>query len=231
MTSEPFVEISRATKEFYKGGQRIPVFDDLSLKVEKGTFAMLMGPSGSGKSTLLHAIGGLERLTSGSIRIGEDDIVDKKEAWLSRWRSKTIGYVFQFYNLMPMLSAQANIELPLQLTNLSRRERQERVEAAADLVNMSDRLRHRPSELSGGQLQRVAIARALVADPPLLLCDEPTGDLDRKTSIEVLEMLRTLSSELGKTIVMVTHDPIAVEYADTVFNLDKGQLAAHEMAA
>ncbi|MEM9360344.1 MAG: ABC transporter ATP-binding protein [Pseudomonadota bacterium] len=224
MSSEPFVEVIGAKKEFAKSGNAITVFEALSLTVPKGAFIALMGPSGSGKTTLLHAIGGLERLTSGTLRVGERQIEREAESRLSRWRAQTVGFVFQFYNLMPMLSAAGNIELPLLLTSLDSRERCRRVDAAADLVGMSHRVRHRPRELSGGEQQRVAIARAIVSDPPLLLCDEPTGDLDRATSGDVLTILRTLCDDLGKTIVMVTHDPSAAGYADQVFHLNKGQL-------
>ncbi|MEM8975925.1 MAG: ABC transporter ATP-binding protein [Pseudomonadota bacterium] len=224
MSGEPFVKVMDAKKEFAKGGSTITVFDTLDLSVPKGAFIALMGPSGSGKTTLLHAIGGLERLTSGTLRVGERQIERETESRLSRWRAQTVGFVFQFYNLMPMLNAAGNIGLPLLLTKLGGGERRRRVEAAADLIGMSHRLRHRPRELSGGEQQRVAIARAIVSDPPLLLCDEPTGDLDRATSTEVLTILRALCDDLGKTIVMVTHDPSAAEYADRVFHLDKGQL-------
>ena len=224
MNDVPFVEVINAKKEYAKSGSTITVFEALNLAVAKGAFTALMGPSGSGKTTLLHAIGGLERLTGGAVRVGERQIEHETESQLSRWRARTIGFVFQFYNLMPMLDVAGNIELPLLLARLGRSERRRRVAAAADLVGMSHRLRHRPREMSGGEQQRVAIARAIVSDPPLLLCDEPTGDLDRATSTEVLTILHTLCRDLGKTIVMVTHDPNAARYADHVLNLDKGQL-------
>ncbi|MEM9685147.1 MAG: ABC transporter ATP-binding protein [Pseudomonadota bacterium] len=224
MSDAPFVEVVNAKKEYAKSGTSIPVFDALNLAIPKGDFVALMGPSGSGKTTLLHAIGGLERLTSGTLRVGERQIERETESRLSRWRARTIGFVFQFYNLMPMLSAAGNIELPLLLAPLSRRERRRRVAAAADLVGISHRLRHKPREMSGGEQQRVAIARAIVSDPPLILCDEPTGDLDRATSTEILIVLRTLCRDLGKTIVMVTHDPGAADYAGRVFNFNKGSL-------
>lgn len=227
----PYVEVTNAKKDYVKGGAKITVFDALDLAVPKSAFIALMGPSGSGKTTLLHAIGGLEPLTSGALRVGDRQIERESEARLSRWRAHTIGFVFQFYNLLPMLSAAGNIEVPLLLSPLGGRERRRRVEAAAELVGLSQRLRHRPTELSGGEQQRVAIARAIVSDPPLLLCDEPTGDLDRATSIEVLKILGALSRDLGKTIVMVTHDPGAAEHADRVLNLDKGRLDAAECAA
>lgn len=226
MDDAPFVEVINAKKEYPLSGSIVTVFESLNLAVPKGAFIALMGPSGSGKTTLLHAIGGLERLTSGAVRVGERQIEHESESRLARWRAQTIGYVFQFYNLMPMLNAAGNIELPLLLSPLGRSERRRRVAAATDLVGLSDRLRHKPRELSGGEQQRVAIARAIVSDPPLLLCDEPTGDLDRATSTEVLTILRSLCRDLGKTIVMVTHDPSAAQYADRVLNLDKGRLDA-----
>lgn len=220
----PFIEVSNAKKDYSKSGNSLTVFESLDFSAPKGSFTALMGPSGSGKTTLLQAIGGLERLTSGSIRVGKKELVKASESRLSKWRSQTIGFIFQFYNLMPMLSTRANIELPLQLTNLSGSERRRRVEAVADLVGIAHRLKHKPKEMSGGEQQRVAIARAIVADPPVLLCDEPTGDLDRSTATEVLEVLQTLSRDLGKTIIMVTHDPEAAAYADRVFNFNKGQI-------
>lgn len=231
MSDTPFVEVIGANKEYARGASTVTVFEALNLAIPKGAFTALMGPSGSGKTTLLHAIGGLERLTSGAVRVGERQIERESEARLSRWRASTIGFVFQYYNLMPMLSAAGNIELPLLLTKLPRGERRRRVDAAADLVGLSDRLKHRPKELSGGEQQRVAIARAIVADPPLLLCDEPTGNLDRASSTEVLTILRTLCRDLGSTIIMVTHDQTAAQYADAILNLDKGQLGTAEAAA
>lgn len=224
MTDASFIEVSNAKKEYRKARNALTVFEGLNFSAPEGTFTALMGPSGSGKTTLLHAIGGLERLTSGTVRVGDKQLVNASEARLSKWRSQTIGFIFQFYNLMPMLSARANIQLPLQLTSLGGPERKRRVEAVADLVGISDRLRHRPREMSGGEQQRVAIARAIVADPPLLLCDEPTGDLDRTTAADVLKVLQTLCRDLGKTIIMVTHDPEAAEYADRLFTFNKGRL-------
>ncbi|MEM7058608.1 MAG: ABC transporter ATP-binding protein [Pseudomonadota bacterium] len=231
MSDAPFVEVSAARKEYAKSGTKIAVFENLDFSMEKGAFVALMGPSGSGKSTLLHAIGGLERLTSGTISIDGRSIAGESEARLSRWRAETVGFIFQFYNLMPMLNAAGNIELPLLLLSLGAKERRRRVEEAADLVGIAHRLRHRPREMSGGEQQRVAIARAIVSEPPLLLCDEPTGDLDRETSREVLEILQSLCRDLGKTILMVTHDPSAAEFADRTFTLDKGQLDLAGMAA
>ncbi|MEM1383526.1 MAG: ABC transporter ATP-binding protein [Pseudomonadota bacterium] len=231
MSVAPFVEVSAARKEYRSTGGKILVFDRLNFSMPQAAFIALMGPSGSGKSTLLHAVGGLERLDGGSIRVGGRQIAGESEAQLSRWRAETIGFIFQFYNLMPMLNAAGNIELPLLLLPLGPKERRRRVEAAAELVGISHRLRHRPREMSGGEQQRVAIARAIVSDPPLLLCDEPTGDLDRATSTEVLEILRTLCRDLRKTILMVTHDPSAAEFADRIFTLDKGRLDTAGMAA
>ena len=224
MADTPFVEVIDAKKEYVIGKNSLQVFENLNFSAPDGSFTALMGPSGSGKTTLLHSIGGLERLTSGSVRVGEHEIANASESSLSEWRARTIGFIFQFYNLMPMLTTYANIELPLQLTSLGRSERKRRVKAAAELVGISHRLRHRPREMSGGEQQRVAIARSIVTDPPLLLCDEPTGDLDRATSAEVLDVLQKLSRGLGKTIIVVTHDPEAANYADRVFNLNKGQL-------
>ncbi|MEM1442577.1 MAG: ABC transporter ATP-binding protein [Verrucomicrobiota bacterium] len=224
MSTEPILKVKEATKAYRKGRESVPVFEDLDFSTTTGEFTALMGPSGSGKTTLLHSIGGLERLTSGSIRVGDREITRESEARLSKWRSETVGFVFQFYNLMPMLTARSNIELPLQLTSLGRKERRRQVDSALDIVGMSHRGKHRPRELSGGEQQRVAIARAIVSDPPLLLCDEPTGDLDRATSRAILTVLQKLSREMQKTIIMVTHDPEAAEFADRVFHFNKGEL-------
>ena len=226
----PFVEVIEASKQYVTRGSSITVFEDLNFTLEKGVFAALMGPSGSGKTTLLHAIGGLERLSSGMIRVDGRQIVRKSESEIVRWRSRTVGFVFQFYNLMPMLNAQENIELPLLLLPLSAGERRRRVRVAAELVGISHRMRHRPRQLSGGEQQRVAIARAIVSDPPLLLCDEPTGDLDRDTAEEILKILGALCRDSGKTIIMVTHDPLAAQSADTRYTLNKGELATAENA-
>ncbi|MEM1045684.1 MAG: ABC transporter ATP-binding protein [Pseudomonadota bacterium] len=228
MNDAAFIEVSNASKSYSKGGIVIPVFEGLNLDVSKGDFITLMGPSGSGKSTLLHAIGGLEPLTEGTVRVGEEQIEKLSQSQLSRWRARTVGMIFQSFNLMPSLTAFANIELPLMLTSLSRSERRRRVETVTQLVRIDHRLKHRPRELSGGEQQRVAIARAIVADPPLLLCDEPTGELDRSASGEVMNILRTLCDELAKTIIMVTHDPTAAAYSDSVYHLEKGQLSAQE---
>lgn len=226
-----FVEVSNASKSFELSGNSVPVFSSLNYEVLPGTFSVLMGPSGSGKTTLLHSIGGLERLTSGTIRVGDDNIGKMNEAELSRWRARSVGYIFQFYNLMPMLTTAGNIELPLTLLKLNGRERKKRVRAAAELANIDHRLGHRPRQMSGGEQQRVAIARAIVSDPPLLLCDEPTGDLDRATADEVLRLLQALSRDHGKTIIMVTHDMAAADYADNVYHFNKGVLSNAEVVA
>lgn len=231
MPEMSFVTVKNASKIYVKGRTVIPVFEGLDLEVAMGAFIALMGPSGSGKSTLLHAIGGLERLSSGTVIIGGEQIDVLSQSKLSKWRAATIGLVFQSFNLMQSLTAYGNIELPLMLTALSRAERRRRVEEVSGLVRIDHRLRHRPSELSGGEQQRVAIARAIVADPTLLLCDEPTGELDRATSGEVMNILRTLCDELGKTIIMVTHDPTAAAYADQLYHFDKGQLSVTDERA
>lgn len=231
MPEPPLIQVSNATKRYGNGSSTLTVFDGLNFSAPKGSFTALMGPSGSGKTTLLHTIGGLQRLTSGTVRVGENELVEASEARLSKWRAQTIGFVFQFYNLMPMLTARANIQLPLQLTTVSNSDRKRRVEAAADLVGIASRLRHRPREMSGGEQQRVAIARAIVSDPPVLLCDEPTGDLDRATATDVLNLLQALCRDLGKTIIMVTHDPEAAEYSDRLFTFNKGELEMERGAA
>ncbi len=218
--------IEGLSKYYLRGDQVIPVLVDLSLEVAEGEYVALMGPSGSGKSTLLNLIAGIDKPSSGTIRIGGIDIAALSDAELALWRSINVGFVFQFYNLMPVLTAFGNVELPLQLTTLSRPERRERVEAALALVGLTDRAMHLPNELSGGQQQRVAIARALITDPTLIVADEPTGDLDRATAQEILGLLGRLNDELGKTIIMVTHDPKAAETAHRLVHLEKGELVA-----
>jgi putative ABC transport system ATP-binding protein len=220
------VEIRGVTKTYRRGGETIEVLHGLDLDIPRGDFVALMGPSGSGKTTLLNLVGGLDTPTAGSIVVAGARIDRLSSGQLSRWRAAHVGFVFQFYNLLPVLSAERNVELPLLLTRLSAPERRRRARIALTLVGLEDRARHRPRELSGGQEQRVAIARAIVSDPTLLVCDEPTGDLDRKTAHEVLSLLQTLNAEHGKTIVMVTHDPKAAEYARRRLHLDKGSLAA-----
>jgi putative ABC transport system ATP-binding protein len=202
----------------------IPVLVDINLEIEVGDYVALMGPSGSGKSTLLNLIAGIDKPSSGEIRVAGEDIARLSDSELAGWRAAHVGFIFQFYNLMPVLTAFQNVELPLQLTSLSRRDRRERVEIALALVGLSDRMEHFPNELSGGQQQRVAIARALITDPTLIVADEPTGDLDRATAEEVLGLLERLNGEIGKTIIMVTHDPKAAEHARRLIHLEKGVL-------
>jgi putative ABC transport system ATP-binding protein len=223
-SAESLIECRALSKTYQRGPEKIEVLQQLDLSIPKGDFVALMGPSGSGKTTLLNLIGGLDQPSGGQILIGGQRIDQLSASALARWRAENVGFVFQFYNLMPVLSAARNVELPLLLTGLGKADRKRRVEVALKLVGLADRSGHKPSELSGGQEQRVAIARAIVADPTLLVCDEPTGDLDRKTADEILTLLQTLNRELGKTVVMVTHDPKAAEYASRTLHLDKGQL-------
>ena len=221
---EPLIRITGLSKVYQRGGQTIPVLLDINLEVQRADFVALMGPSGSGKSTLLNLIAGIDKPTSGRIVIGGVDIATLREGELADWRAANVGFIFQFYNLMPVLTAFENVELPLLLTRLSRSERKAHVQAALDMVRLTDRVDHYPNELSGGQQQRVAIARALVTDPTLIVADEPTGDLDRVTGAEVLDLLDQLNRELGKTIVMVTHDPKAAASAQRMVHLEKGLL-------
>src|SRR5260221_1620191 len=221
---QPLVAIRNLTKYYVRGEQVIPVLVDISIDVMAGDYIALMGPSGSGKSTLLNLIAGIDKPTSGEIHVAGVNIARLSDGELAAWRAEHVGFIFQFYNLMPVLTAFQDVELPLQLTSLSRRERRERVETALALVGLSDRMEHYPNELSGGQEQRVAIARALVTDPTLIVADEPTGDLDRTTAEEVLGLLERLNDELGKTIIMVTHDPKAAGHARTIVQLEKGVL-------
>ncbi|MDQ1242752.1 MAG: transporter ATP-binding protein [Pseudomonadota bacterium] len=220
----PIVRIRELVKEYRRGAEVVRVLDGLSLEIAAGDFVALMGPSGSGKSTLLNLIGGLDRPTSGVLEVDGLRVDQLGGGALARWRADHVGFVFQMYNLLPVLSAERNVELPLLLKDLTREQRDRRVAAALKLVGLSDRARHRPRELSGGQEQRVGIARAIVTDPTLLLCDEPTGDLDRKSGDEVLDLLQALNREYGKTIIMVTHDPHAAERAHRTIHLDKGLL-------
>jgi putative ABC transport system ATP-binding protein len=220
----PIVRIRELVKEYRRGAEVVRVLDGLSLEIAAGDFVALMGPSGSGKSTLLNLIGGLDRPTSGVLEVEGLRVDQLGGGALARWRADHVGFVFQMYNLLPVLSAERNVELPLLLKNLTREQRGRRVAAALKLVGLSDRARHRPRELSGGQEQRVGIARAIVTDPTLLLCDEPTGDLDRKSGDEILDLLQALNREYGKTIIMVTHDPHAAERAHRTIHLDKGLL-------
>ena len=222
--SPTLVEIRALKKWYERGRQRIEVLHGIDLDIPRGDFVALMGPSGSGKTTLLNLIGGLDTLSDGSLLVDGVAIEDLRADDLAAWRADTVGFIFQSYNLMPVLTAQKNVELPLLLTDMSASERSKRAAIALDLVGLGDRGKHKPNELSGGQQQRVAIARALVSDPLLLICDEPTGDLDRTTADEVLRLLQRLNTEFGKTIVMVTHDPKAAEYARRTVHLDKGTL-------
>ncbi|MEX1827778.1 ABC transporter ATP-binding protein [Luteibacter sp. CQ10] len=223
MTS--LIQIRGVSKTYQRGQQSVEVLHHVDLDIDEGDFVALMGPSGSGKTTLLNLIAGLDRPSGGSIAIRGERIDRLGETALARWRSSHIGFVYQFYNLLPMLNAQKNVELPLLLTRLSAAERRRNASIALQLVGLADRASHRPSELSGGQQQRVAIARAVVSDPTVLVCDEPTGDLDRQAAEDVLGLLRELSRNHGKTVVMVTHDPLAAEYATHTLRLDKGSLA------
>ena len=220
----PIVSLKEVAKRYRKGRETIDVLTGIDLDIEDGDFLALMGPSGSGKTTLLNLIGGLDSPTSGAVVVGGESLGDLSAKALARWRSRNIGFVFQFYNLLPVLNARRNVELPLLLTNLSGAQRRKNAETALEIVGLSDRARHKPGELSGGQQQRVAIARAIVADPELLVCDEPTGDLDRTTAEEILDLLRILNREHGKTVIMVTHDPKAADHASHILHLDKGQL-------
>ncbi|HWN37852.1 MAG TPA: ABC transporter ATP-binding protein [Gammaproteobacteria bacterium] len=225
------VRIRGLAKDYKRGVETVHVLEKLDLDIREGDFLALMGPSGSGKSTLLNLIGGLDRPSSGTLEVAGQRVDSMGDGALARWRANNVGFVFQMYNLLPVLSAERNVELPLLLTRLSRSERRKRVEAALSLVGLQDRAKHRPRELSGGQEQRVGIARAIVSDPTLLLCDEPTGDLDRKSGDEVLNLLQALNQRHGKTIVMVTHDPHAAARASHTLHLTKGQLAREPEAA
>jgi putative ABC transport system ATP-binding protein len=224
MAEPPLVRIANLSKSYRRGDQVVPVLRDITLDIPRGDFIALMGPSGSGKSTLLNLIAGIDKPDSGELTVGGEDITRLSEAELADWRAAHVGFIFQFYNLMPVLDAFENVELPLLLTSLAKRDRRERVTTALALVGLSDRMEHYPNELSGGQQQRVAIARALIADPTIIVADEPTGDLDRKSAEEILALLRRLNAEMGKTIVMVTHDGHAVESARHVTHLEKGEL-------
>jgi putative ABC transport system ATP-binding protein len=220
------IHIAGLRKVYRRGEQDVLVLDGLDLHVNRGDFVALMGPSGSGKSTLLNLIAGIDRPTSGLIQVDGADITKLSDAQLAQWRAKHVGFIFQFYNLIPVLTAYENVELPLQLTELPASERRTKVEAALASVGLADRMTHTPNELSGGQQQRVAIARALITNPSLIVADEPTGDLDRQSASDILAMLNRLNREMGKTIIMVTHDPKAAEAARAVIHLEKGQLGS-----
>lgn len=224
--NDVLVSLTNISKTYKKGKELVPVLTDINLEIQRGDFVALMGPSGSGKTTLLNLLGGLDSPSSGELVIAGQRIDKFSSGQLTKWRAQNVGFIFQFYNLMPVLSAEKNVELPLLLTNLTSKERKLHVAAALDLVGLADRAKHYPSELSGGQEQRVAIARALVSDPNLLLCDEPTGDLDRATADEILALMQELNREQQKTIIMVTHDPRAADHALRTLHLDKGKLVS-----
>jgi putative ABC transport system ATP-binding protein len=230
VTNEPFIQIEHLVKVYRRDALEIPVLNDVNLKVPEGEYLALMGPSGSGKTTLLNLIAGIDQPTGGRIAIGGRDISTMSQTALASWRSHTVGFIFQLYNLLPVLNAFENVELPLLLTKLSRKERRKHVETALTIVGLADRMAHYPRQLSGGQEQRVAIARAIISDPSLLVADEPTGDLDAKSAEEILLLLKRLNEEFGKTIVMVTHDPRAASRAHRMVHLDKGVLHAEELS-
>jgi putative ABC transport system ATP-binding protein len=224
--AETLVHVDSVSKSYWRDSIEIPVLHNIELKIPQGEFLALMGPSGSGKTTLLNLIAGIDRSSSGRVSVGGTDLSALSESALATWRSVHVGFVFQFYNLMPVLTAFDNVELPLLLTKLKKVERKRQVETALSIVGLADRIKHYPNQLSGGQEQRVAIARALVTDPDLILADEPTGDLDKQSAEDIMSLLTRLNKEFGKTIVMVTHDPRAAEKAHKIMRLDKGELAA-----
>ena len=228
--SNDLVVLNDISRTYQKGKEKVEVLHKLDMTIEEGDFLALMGPSGSGKTTLLNLLGGLDKPTSGSVNIGGEALHKMSSSARSKWRARHVGFIFQFYNLLPVLTAQKNVELPLLLTSLSGKERAKRAATALSIVGLEDRAKHYPRELSGGQEQRVAIARAIVSDPTLLLCDEPTGDLDRETADEILKLLQALNREHGKTIVMVTHDAQAAEYARRTLHMDKSTLAVEAAA-
>ncbi|MEY3161027.1 MAG: hypothetical protein RIT25_1018 [Planctomycetota bacterium] len=228
MRTNAAIDIRSVTKSYQRGGETLRVLDELELHMEGGTFYALMGPSGSGKTTLLNLVGGLDQADSGQVVIGGEDITELSGSELAQWRADHVGFVFQGFNLLPVLTARENVELPLLLAPLSRAQRRAQAERALELVGLKDRMNHKPRELSGGQEQRVAIARAIATDPAVILADEPTGDLDRTTANQVLALLQQLNRELKKTILMVTHDPEAADHADKVIHLDKGKLGRIE---
>ncbi|WP_027184568.1 ABC transporter ATP-binding protein [Desulfovibrio inopinatus] len=225
MSSKPIIAVEHVSKSYRRGDQHIPVLVDISFDIEDGEFLALMGPSGSGKSTLLNLIAGIDTIDTGNIRVRGEDITTLRESELARWRSHHVGFIFQFYNLIPVLTALENVELPLLLTGLSASMRRDHARHALEAVGLGDRMDHRPGQLSGGQQQRVAIARAIVSDPDIIVADEPTGDLDRVSAEEILDLMDRLNTELGKTIIMVTHDPKAAEKAHCIRHLDKGELS------
>lgn len=222
--SEPILQISNLSKTYTKGKEKVHVLNNLDLTVDRGEFIALMGPSGSGKTTLLNLIGGLDKPSAGSLAVSGNRVDNLSSGQLAKWRSAHVGFIFQFYNLMPVLNALSNVELPLLLKKMSSSERRKRAQTALEIVGLADRAKHYPRELSGGQEQRVAIARAIVSDPEILLADEPTGDLDRQTADEILALLETLNEKYNKTIIMVTHDPQAASHAGRTVHMDKGAL-------
>lgn len=228
--ADVLARLEGVSRTYQKGKEQVEVLHNLDLQIPAGDFIAIMGPSGSGKTTLLNLLGGLDRPTSGKIRVGDAELTAMSNSQLSHWRSTHVGFIFQFYNLLPVLTAQKNVELPLLLTRFNAKERAERAGIALDIVGLADRAKHYPRELSGGQEQRVAIARAIVSDPSLLLCDEPTGDLDRETADEILKLMQILNREHGKTIIMVTHDAQAAQYANRTLHCDKGTLQARDAA-
>ncbi len=231
MSNQALVEVKNVHKNYARGGQKIEVLQGLDLQVPEGDYLALMGPSGSGKTTLLNLLGGLDRPSTGNVVVAGESVSQASGRALAKWRARHIGFVFQFYNLLPVLTAERNVELPLLLTHLSKAERKKHVAAALEVVGLASRSKHYPRQLSGGQEQRVGIARAIVTDPTLLLCDEPTGDLDRKSGDEILDLLERLNQEHGKTIIMVTHDPLAAARAKRTVHLDKGALVAEAAMA
>jgi len=231
MSQDHLFDLKNVGKSFVKGKEKITIFEDLNMTIDEGDFIAIMGPSGSGKTTLLNMLGGVDQPTAGEVWFDGSRIDSLSEGQLARWRANNVGFIFQFYNLMPMLNAARNVELPLLLTKLSGKQRKKNVETALTLVDLLDRAKHMPNEMSGGQQQRVAIARAIVSDPKLMLCDEPTGDLDRATADEILKTLQLLNREFKKTIVMVTHDPAAAKYAKRTIHLDKGEFVEEELVA
>ena len=228
---DSLIRVRNLNKIYHRGGETIEVLQGLNLDVERGEFVAFMGPSGSGKTTLLNLLGGLDIPTKGTVTVDGDEITSMSGRNLAAWRARHVGFIFQMYNLIPVLTAFGNVELPLLLTKLSKAQRRQHVDTALALVGLGDRMKHYPRQLSGGQEQRVAIARAIVTDPTFLLCDEPTGDLDRKAAEEILDLLTQLEADHGKTILMVTHDPLAAERADVVLHLDKGVLVEAEQEA
>jgi len=229
VVGDTLISLRGIAKSYRRGGQVLPVLTGISFDIARGEFLSLMGPSGSGKSTLLNLIAGIDKPDAGELLVDGADIVVLGESELADWRAAHVGFIFQFYNLMPVLTALENVELPLSLTRLTRRERREHAETALELVGLSDRMTHYPSELSGGQQQRVAVARAFITDPALIVADEPTGDLDRHSAEDILELMRRLAGDMGKTIIMVTHDRKAAESADAIMHLEKGELSEKEV--